>query len=124
MGGARECGAVPRAGHNQQLCRLQDESGLVRDAVTRRARRPIQHRTPSRDWLQEYVHPDDQGKVLAAIQHSIRSKTIYELEHRGGRADGSLGWTLSGAVPVLDENGTVKEWFGAASDITIRKQDE
>jgi len=27
-------------------------------------------------------------------------------------------------MPVLDENGTVKEWFGAASDITIRKLDE
>jgi signal transduction histidine kinase len=35
-----------------------------------------------------------------------------------------VGWTFSRAVPVLDATGAIKEWFGAATDITWRKQAE
>jgi PAS domain S-box-containing protein len=71
--------------------------------------------------MDRYIHPDDQPAVLEAIQHAIRTKGPYELEHRVRLADGSLGWTLSRAVPILDENGEIIEWFGAASDVTGRK---
>lgn len=39
-------------------------------------------------------------------------------------ADGSIGWTFSRAVPILDDGGEIIEWFGAASDITARKEIE
>ena len=78
----------------------------------------------TRDWLQEYVHPEDRAIVQEAIQNAIRSKAPFELEHRVQRTDGSLGWTLSRAVPRLDESGEIIEWFGAASDLTLRKQAE
>jgi PAS domain S-box-containing protein len=80
--------------------------------------------TPSRTWLAKYIHPDDQPHVIAVIQEAIRTKGVFELEHRVRRADGSLGWTFSRAVPVLDAHGEIVEWFGAASDITARKQAE
>jgi signal transduction histidine kinase/CheY-like chemotaxis protein len=35
-----------------------------------------------------------------------------------------LAWTFSRAIPLLDENGEIVEWFGAASDITRGKQAE
>ena len=38
--------------------------------------------------------------------------------------DGTEGWTFSRAIPLLDENGVIVEWFGAASDITARKRAE
>jgi two-component system, chemotaxis family, sensor kinase Cph1 len=76
---------------------------------------------PSRTWLDKYIHPDDQGIVLAAINEAIRTKTIFELEHRVWRVDGTLGWTFSRAIPLLDASGHIVEWFGAASDITKRK---
>ncbi len=79
---------------------------------------------PSRTWLQEYIPPDDQPHVTAVINEAIRTKSIFELEHRVRRADGSLGWTFSRAVPLLDANGEIVEWFGAASDITERKRME
>ncbi len=79
---------------------------------------------PSRTWLQEYIHPDDQSQVATAIKEAIRRKSIFELEHRVIRADGSLGWTFSRAVPLLDKNGEIVEWFGAASDVTERKRAE
>ena len=77
---------------------------------------------PSRDWLQKYIHPDDQQRVLEAIEQAIRTKCVFALEHRVLRVDGALGWTSSRAIPVLDANGEIVEWLGAASDITVRKQ--
>ena len=78
----------------------------------------------NRNWLQEYIHPDDQSQVKAAINEAVRTKSIFELEHRVFRADGTLGWTFSRAVPLLDSAGQIIEWFGAASDVTARKQAE
>ncbi len=79
---------------------------------------------PSRAWLQEYIHPDDQPDVMAIINEAIRTKSIFELEHRVRRVDGTLGWTFSRAIPLLDAKGDIVEWFGAASDVSERKQTE
>jgi PAS domain S-box-containing protein len=80
--------------------------------------------TPNRRWLEKYIHPEDQPRVRAAIQEAIRNKGTFELEHRVIRVDSTLGWTLSRAIPMLDENGQITEWFGAASDISERKAAE
>jgi PAS domain S-box-containing protein len=79
---------------------------------------------PSRKWLQEYIPQDELPRVTVAINTAIRTKSIFELEHRVYRADGSIGWTFSRAVPILDANGAIVEWFGAASDVTDFKQVE
>ena len=79
---------------------------------------------PNQSWLDKYIHPDDQPEVLQAISQAIRTKSTYELEHRVLRLDGSLGWTFSRAVPLLDESGRIVEWFGVAADITERKRAE
>ena len=80
--------------------------------------------TADSNWLQKYIHPDDQPHVMAVVKEAIRTKSIFELEHRVLRVDGSLGWTFSRAIPVLDANGEIVEWFGAASDVSERKQAE
>lgn len=79
---------------------------------------------PTAQWTEKYIPEDDQPRVMAAIDEAIRSKGTFELEHRVLRVDGSPGWTLSRAVPILDANGNISEWFGAASDVTQRKQAE
>jgi two-component system, OmpR family, sensor histidine kinase VicK len=79
---------------------------------------------PSHAWLGQFIAPEDQPQVSAAIRHAIDSRTIFQLEHRVRRADGSLGWISSRAVPLMDEDGEISEWFGAASDITARKHAE
>ena len=78
----------------------------------------------SRTWFDKYIHPDDQRHVMAMIQRAILSKTIFELEHRVIRTDGSLGWIYSRAIPIFDEHDEILEWFGAANDVTQRKQAE
>ncbi|WP_395397266.1 sensor histidine kinase [Novosphingobium sp. BL-8A] len=75
-----------------------------------------------RSWIEDYIIPEDQPQVRAAIGEAIRSKRMFELEHRVWRVDGSIGWTLSRAVPLFDEAGEIAEWFGAASDVTDRRE--
>jgi PAS domain S-box-containing protein len=79
---------------------------------------------PSRTWLETYIHPDDRPGVLAVIREAIRTKGVFELEHRVVRVDGTLGWAFSRAIPLLDADGEVVGWFGAASDVTARKRAE
>ena len=87
--------------------------GFLKDAVDKRE-----------FWLDDYVPPEDQGPVHAAIEEAIRTRSVFELEHRVRRLDGSRGWTLSRAVPMFDANGEIYEWIGAASDITERREAE
>lgn len=77
-----------------------------------------------RDWLARYIHPDDHSRVTAAVAEAIRSKGIFELEHRVLRVDGTVGWTASRAVPLLGPDGEILEWFGTAADVTERKKSE
>jgi signal transduction histidine kinase len=75
-------------------------------------------------WIEKYIYPADRDALLAAIGSAIRDKTIFELEHRVIRIDGSVGWTFSRAIPLLDSNGEIVEWFGAATDVTERRLTE
>ena len=79
---------------------------------------------PNRGWLEKYIHPDDQPHVLAVIDEAIRTKGVFQLQHRVLRLDGTLGWTFSRAIPLLDANGAIVEWIGAATDVTARKRAE
>ena len=79
---------------------------------------------PTKSWLTEYIHPDDQQNVWSAISQAIEAKSVFDLEHRVKRTDGNLGWTRSRAIPLLDEMGEIVEWLGAASDITEQKHAE
>ncbi|ODT45924.1 MAG: hypothetical protein ABS70_02030 [Nitrospira sp. SCN 59-13] len=79
---------------------------------------------PRRDWMDAYIPATDQALVREVIDVAVRSKRIFELEHRVIRLDGTMGWVYSRAVPLFDQRGAIVEWFGAASDITHRKQAE
>lgn len=72
-------------------------------------------------WLGKYVPESDRELVQTAIDHAKKNKAVFELEHRVTRADGSVGWAFSRAIPFLDANGEIIEWYGTASDITTRK---
>jgi two-component sensor histidine kinase len=75
---------------------------------------------PSIAWMEDYLLPEDRASTQAAIDEAIAGQRLFQKEHKVRRADGSIGWVSSRAVPVTDENGTLVEWFGAASDITER----
>ena len=80
--------------------------------------------TPRSPWLDTYIPDSDKPLVQTTIAEAIRTKGMFQLEHRVIRADGTIGWTSSRALPFLDERGNIVEWLGAASDITERKRAE
>jgi signal transduction histidine kinase len=73
------------------------------------------------NWLMKYIHPDDHERVWIAITGAMHAKGVFQLEHRVLKSDGSVGWVLSRAVPIIDSMGSVVEWFGATSDISEKK---
>lgn len=77
---------------------------------------------PIEDWVAQYIPDEDLPAVRSAIDQAIRTKSLFELEHRVRQADGSVGWVLSRAVPLLGEDGEISEWFGAATDTTARRE--
>jgi signal transduction histidine kinase/ActR/RegA family two-component response regulator len=77
--------------------------------------------SPDHDWRLRYIPIDEQPRLSAAIQRAISQKTMFELEHRVLRQDGTIGWVLSRAAPILDDDNQVVEWLGAAIDLTAHK---
>lgn len=79
---------------------------------------------PIENWLDRYILPEDRPAVDAAVAEAIRTKSLFSLEHRVRSADGGTAWVLSRAVPILDEEGAIVEWFGAGADVTQRREAE
>ena len=71
---------------------------------------------------QGVIHPDDLPEVVARWTHSLTTGTPYQVEFRLRRADGVYRWYLGRALPQLDEQGKVVEWFGTNTDIEEQKQ--
>lgn len=79
---------------------------------------------PTGNWIEKYILPEDRPIVLREIRRAIENRTTFELEHRVLRIDGTVGWTFSRVVPILSSQGEIKEWVGAARDVTQSKRDE
>jgi len=77
---------------------------------------------PIKDWLKKYVYEADMQLVKDTYKKAIGTKSVFELESRVRQIDGKIGWTSSRAIPILDANGDIVEWFGAASDVTTQKE--
>ncbi|MBL8771198.1 MAG: PAS domain-containing protein [Phenylobacterium sp.] len=80
--------------------------------------------SPSVDWPGTYLFPEDRALVNAAVSAAVAERSVFQLEHRVRRVDGSAGWVHSRAIPILDAQGAITEWFGAATDVTARKAAE
>ncbi|OKH39580.1 hypothetical protein NIES2101_35415 [Calothrix sp. HK-06] len=74
-------------------------------------------------WV-ERIHPEDLPSVQQAWQSAHCNKSFYEIEHRLMDADGNYRYMQTRAVPVLSEDGNVREWISAITDISTRKQAE
>lgn len=107
---------------SQVLYRMSPDWGEMRELVGGGFLSDTQH--SDKNWSDRYIPAEEQVAVRAAIDAATKGQSIFELEHRVRRIDGSVGWTLSRAVPVLNEEGAILEWFGSASDVTARRRAE
>ncbi len=70
------------------------------------------------------VHPHDAPPTVAAWKRAVAKKSIFEFEHRVRRRDGAWRLCSIRAVPVLNDDGQIREWVGVHTDITERKRAE
>ncbi len=70
------------------------------------------------------LHPDDRGKVTAALQRSISTGEDYAVEFRRQWPDGTIHWIDARARMVRDAAGVPQRLIGLSSDITERKTTE
>ena len=74
-------------------------------------------------WM-KVLHPDDREPTRKFWTDSVAGRAPYDVEYRVQRKDGVYGWFKTRGVPIRDEEGNIKKWFGTCTDITDRKQAE
>lgn len=75
------------------------------------------------DW-RAHVYSADLARIDLAHQALMTNDTLYDLELRVWRGDGSLGWIRSSALVQRDAQGEPLSVIGINYDITDRKQAE
>lgn len=63
-------------------------------------------------------HPDHVDRVVAGVQHSSDTGTVWEDTFPLRAKDGTFRWFLSRAFPIRDHDGKITRWFGTNTDIT------
>ncbi|MGE5611710.1 MAG: PAS domain S-box protein [Bacillota bacterium] len=74
-------------------------------------------------WI-DAVHPADRERVKRIAAGRLSHNQPTEVEYRLRRHDGVYRDMAVRAVPVMDQNGRVREWVGICTDITDRKRAE
>ena len=72
----------------------------------------------------ERLHPDDREGAVAAWHDSVRACSLYQIEQRVRVQGGSYRSFLVRSVPLLNEDGGLREWVGLHTDVTDLKQAE
>lgn len=70
------------------------------------------------------IHPDDVGKTVEAWRHAHETGTLFQIEHRIQRFDGTYTWNLSRAKRICSPEGKTLRWYGTTTDIDDLKKTE
>lgn len=70
-----------------------------------------------RPAIENFVHPDDAAKVMAALRHAIATGEAYVMRYRMRGADGVYRWIETRAEPMRNQDGTIAQWYSVSIDI-------
>jgi len=70
------------------------------------------------------LHPDDRDRHLTEWRQSLATGEPFENEARHRSANGEYRWFLVRAVPLRNEQGKIRKWYGTLTDIEDRKRAE
>src|SRR5271165_4021933 len=74
-------------------------------------------------WV-DSLHPEDRERTRAVWSVAVRARSVYETEYRIRKSDGEYRHFAARGAPVLQADGSVREWVGTCTDITARKRAE
>lgn len=103
------------------IFRMNPEGTLMEQVGGKQLLGPVDEAS---NWIADFVPDSDREVVQQTLDTAIRTRQPLTIEHRVRTADGTISWLSSRAVPVLDEDGAITEWFGTATDITQRRKTE
>ena len=67
-------------------------------------------------WV-DALHPDDRAPAQSLWLACVAARSVFETKYRLRCADGSYRWTAVKGIPILAEDGSIREWIGANTDI-------
>ena len=76
-----------------------------------------------RGWLWA-IHPDDRQQTMELWLFAIANQTPFEIEHRVRRWDGEYRLMSARAIPLFNDDGSLREWVGLHTDVTEIRKDE
>jgi len=73
---------------------------------------------------QAVMHSDDLPGLIGAFVKANDSRESFAVESRIRRYDGVYRWFLMQGSPLIDDSGTLVQWYGINTDIEDRKRAE
>ena len=70
------------------------------------------------------VHPEDRQPSIDAWNEAVAQRKTFVWEHRVRRHDATWRSFAIRAVPILDQEGIIREWVGMHTDITEQRETE
>ncbi|MFM7425428.1 MAG: PAS domain S-box protein, partial [Elainella sp.] len=82
--------------------------------------------TEYRDWgWGKALHPDDRERVQQQWTAALEARQIHQVEGRLWHAQtGEYRYFEAKAVPILRQDGSIREWVGTVNDVHDRRQAE
>jgi PAS domain S-box-containing protein len=74
-------------------------------------------------WL-DAIHPDDRDHTAEVWGAAVANCGLYEVEYRVRGKDGIYRYFFACGVPILEADGSIREWIGTCTDIHDRKHAE
>ncbi|GAB4383175.1 MAG: hypothetical protein Kow00121_44620 [Elainellaceae cyanobacterium] len=71
-------------------------------------------------WI-DPIHPDDRPRATATWNTAVAQRSLYKTEYRLRGKDGNYRYFSVYGVPVLEADGSIREWVGTCTDIHDRK---
>ncbi|MBD2449595.1 PAS domain S-box protein [Nostoc sp. FACHB-152] len=72
-------------------------------------------------WL-NMIHPKSRESVAQKWTDALANRSFYEVETITRRYDGEYRCLMVRGVPILEADGSIREWVGANTDITEQRQ--
>ncbi|WP_434382032.1 sensor histidine kinase [Melittangium boletus] len=79
--------------------------------------------TLPRDWM-DAIHPEDHAHLRRVLEKAHAERVSFECQYRLRREDGRYFWMLGRGVPLLDADGSIREWVASSTDIHAWRQAE
>jgi PAS domain S-box-containing protein len=70
------------------------------------------------------VHPEDAPATVEAWNQAVASQQPFVFEHRVRKKNGQWGRFSIRAIPLLEEDGKIREWVGVHTEVTQQREAE